>query len=115
MGKARAHGLDHRFLGGETHRDEPLWPRGARQLRPLVRHQQPVDEVIAETRQRALDARELQDVDADAVDHPRARCICARISRTAAASPSNTAWAMMAWPMLSSVISGVAATGPTLR
>ena len=113
--KAGAHGLDDRLLGGEAHGEEALRPRGARQLRLLVRQQQPVDEVLAETRQRALDARQLQHVDADAVDHPRARCICARISRTAAARPSNTAWAMMAWPMLSSMISGIAATGPTLR
>ena len=72
-------------------------------------------EVLAKALVAALDARELQHIDADAENHRRARCICARISRTAAASPSNTAWAMIAWPMFSSVISAIAATGPTLR
>lgn len=38
-----------------------------------------------------------------------------RISRTASESPVRTARAMMLWPMLNSVISGMAATSPMLR
>lgn len=40
--------------------------------------------------------------------------IAACISRTATSIPSNTARAMIAWPMLSSTISGIAATACTL-
>ena len=41
--------------------------------------------------------------------------ISARISRTASESPVRTARAMMLWPMLNSVISGMAATSEMLR
>jgi hypothetical protein len=39
----------------------------------------------------------------------------ARISRTASASPVSTARETTLWPMLNSVISGMAATSVTLR
>ena len=113
--EARAHGLDHGFLGGKAHRQKPRRALRARELRALGGHQQTLDKVLAEASVGALDALLPQDVDADPVDHRRARCICACISRTAEPRPSNTAWAMIAWPMLSSVISAMAATGPTLR
>ena len=37
-----------------------------------------------------------------------------RISATAVAKPTNKAWAMIAWPMLSSLMPGMAAMGSTL-
>ena len=47
--------------------------------------------------------------------HAFASRMRARISRTASESPVSTARAMTLWPMLNSVISGMAATSPTLR
>jgi hypothetical protein len=52
--------------------------------------------VVAEAREDPVHALGLQHVDADAVDHARAATMRAFISQTAAASPLNTARAMMA-------------------
>ena len=63
----------------------------------------------------AGDAPDLHHVHAEAEDHGRAWRSRAFISRTARSMPTSTAWATMAWPMLSSSISAMAATGRTLR
>jgi hypothetical protein len=109
----RPHGLDDRLLGGEAHREEALGARGERELRLLLRHEEVLDETVAEALERLGDACTLQHVDADAEDHVRASRIRAFISRTAAGSPTNSACARSAWPMLSSAISRTAATGCT--
>ena len=75
--------------------------------------------MLAEALVEPLDALELHDVGADAEDHapalaPRASTISALHLATARAMPSITARATIAWPMLSSTISGIAATGCTL-
>ena len=112
--ETRAHGLDDGFLGGEPHGDESLGPLRPAELRTLGRHEQAVDEMIAKPPQDLLDARGLEHVDADAEDHRRAPIMSAFMSRTAASRPVKMARAMMQWPMLSSTISEMAATGPTL-
>src|ERR1700684_4313851 len=61
-----------------------------------------------------LNVRNGLDVEYQPVHRPRADTMSERISRTAAGSPSNSARAMMAWPILSSTISPIAATGCTL-
>ena len=83
-------------------------------LRTLGRQQQAVDEVIAEPVIHFLDTRGLEHVDADAEDHRRAPTISFFMSRTALSSPAKMARPMMQWPMLSSTISEIEATGTTL-
>ncbi len=80
------------------------------------RQQQTSNEVLAMTLERRFHARKLHDVGADAKDHlpSRPSIINRFISRTARGKPSNTARATMAWPILSSTISRMAATGCTL-
>src|SRR5262249_6232279 len=112
--EARAHRLDDRLLGGEAHGEKTPGAGGARQLRPLLRHQQVLDEAGTEALEGLRDARGLEHVDADAEDHPRASVISLFISRIADGSPTNSACATIACPMLSSTISRTAATGCTL-
>ena len=93
MREARAEGLDDGLLGGEALREEADRARrrgGGSPLEHLLflGHQQPADEMAAEPRVRRLDARELDDIGADAVDHGRRASHISRfISRTASASP----------------------------
>src|ERR1700719_3085320 len=61
----------------------------------------------------ALDAIDLEHIDADPVDHRAAR-INSFMSRTALAKPSTMARATIACPILSSTISGMAAIGSAL-
>src|SRR6185437_4220417 len=112
--KPRPHRLDDRLLGREAHRDEPLPPLRPGKLRLLLRHQQPFDEMRPEPLQRLPDPLHLEDIHPDPVDHARAAVISAFMSRTAAASPPNTARETIACPILSSTISATAATGCTL-
>ena len=114
MRKARAHGLDDGLLRGESHGDESLRAPGARKLRAFRRHEQPLDEVITKPCQSLLDASGFEYIDADAENHRRAPFMRDFMSRTAASRPVKMARAMMQWPMLSSTISGIAATGATL-
>ncbi len=118
MRKSRAHAFDDGFLGRETHGEKSHRTRRARKLRALLRHQQVADESLAVFLEHALDPINLQNVDANAENHAlgacRARHINSFISRTALASPSMTARATIEWPMLSSMISGIAAMGSTL-
>jgi len=74
----------------------------------------PIDEVLTELREDLGYARGFEHVDADAEDHRRAPIISAFMSRTAASSPVKIARPMMQWPMLSSTISAIEATGMTL-
>src|SRR5215472_8972713 len=103
--EAGAHGLDDGLLGREAHRHEALGACGAGQLRTLGRHEQVLEKALAEALQGVADAPGLEHIHADAENHARAVCISARISRTASVSPTNSAWAMSACPMLSSTIS----------
>ena len=75
--------------------------------------QQPLGETRAEARMHLVHPVRLQHVDPDAVDHRRAASINDFISRTAGSRPVNTARATIAWPMFSSTICGMAATGCT--
>src|SRR4029077_17911080 len=113
VGEAGAHGLDDRLLGGEAHGEEALGALGEGQLRHLRRQQERLREARAEALEGACDALHLEHVHPDAVDHARAASISAFISRTACASPTNSACAMIACPMLSSTMSGNVATGGT--
>jgi hypothetical protein len=81
----------------------------------LLGQQQAAHEVLAEALQRRFDPVEAHDVRADAEDHCRRASVIRRfISITAVDSPSKIARATMAWPMFSSTISGMRATGWTL-
>ena len=95
------------------HREEARGARGALELRALLGHEQMPHEPLAVLLEHALHALGFEHVDADAVNHRAAR-IRSFMSRTAFGSPSNTARAMMAWPMFSSTISRIAAIGSTL-
>ncbi len=114
MREARAHGLDDGLLGRETHRQKPFGSPRFAQLRALGRHQQAFDEMVAVLVVELLDASGFEHVDADAEDHRRAPSISAFMSPTARSSPVKMARATMQWPMLSSTISAIAATGITL-
>ena len=94
MREAGAHALHDRLLGGEAHRQKAHRARGALELRALLRHEQMRDETLAVLLEHPLDAIDLEHVDPDAEDHRAAR-ISAFMSRTAFASPSNTARAMI--------------------
>src|SRR5581483_3664457 len=112
--EAGAHGLDDRFLGGKPHRQETRRPLRLGELHVLRGHEQMLHEARSESLQGLIDALRLEHIDTDSENHPRAATMRAFISRTATANPSNTAREMMAWPMLSSTISLIAATGCTL-
>src|SRR5688572_6248226 len=114
MREAGSHGLDDGFLGGKTHGEKPLGSPGFPELFAFCRHQQPLDEVIAVFVVEPLHTRGLEYVDADAEDHRRAPDISAFMSLTAFSRPVKIARAMMQWPMLSSTICGIEATGTTL-
>ena len=105
--------LDDRFLGGKAHGEKALRPLRELQLRPLRGSSRCSMKREPKRSSVACDALGLEHVHADAKDHARAASISAFISRTARARPTNSARAMMAWPMLSSTISGSAATGCT--
>src|SRR5688500_4326213 len=109
-----AHGFDDGLLGRETHREKSFGSAGFNELRTLRRQQQARDEMLSELVVDPLDARGLEHVDADSKNHRRALSIRVFMSRTAVSSPVKIARAMMQWPMLSSTISGIAATGITL-
>src|SRR5471032_172247 len=120
---SQADRLGERFLGGEAGGDEADAARRvlglARQvLFHLLRTEDLGGETVAVARQGRLDARDLADVGTDAVDHlagpRRVETMMAFISRTAFSQPTNTEWATMAWPILSSAISGIAAMACTL-
>src|ERR1700730_16612579 len=114
VGKPGAHGFDDRFLGGEAHGQKTRGALGLGQLHLLGGHEEMLDEARAKTCQRLVDALCLEDIDADSKNHSRAATMRAFISRTATARPSKMAREMMEWPMLSSTISRMAATGCTL-
>ena len=107
--------LDDGLLGGETHGEKALGALRFGKLRAFRRHEQAVDEMLAVLARRRFLTRA-----ASSTSTPmpkiiaRAPSISAFMSRTAASRPVKIARAMMQWPMLSSTISGIAATGCTL-
>jgi hypothetical protein len=114
MGEPRAQRLDDRLFRGEAHREKAVDTLGFGELRTLGGQQQPRDEMLAVFLVDLPDPGGLEHVDADAEDHRRAPVMSAFMSRTARSRPVKIARAMMQWPMLSSTISGMAATGCTL-
>ena len=98
----------------EYHGEKTLDSLRFGQLRAFRGQQQPIQEMPAEAVIDLLDACGLEHVDADAENHCRAPIISAFMSRTAFSSPTKIARPMMQCPMLSSTISGIAATGVTL-
>ncbi len=83
---------------------------------PLARGEDPGQEALRPRRRPVQDAgqpRDLHQVEPQAQDHDRACRSSSFISRTARSNPTMTARATMEWPMLSSSISGMAATGST--
>src|SRR6202000_2729359 len=104
MREACAHRLHDGLFRGEAHRDEACRPLCLGQLFALRRHQQMVDETRAESLQCSGDALHLQHIHANAENHSRAAIISCFMSRTATVRPSNSARAMMAWPMFNSTI-----------
>ena len=110
MSEAGTHRLDCGLLAGKSHGEEANRPFAAVEVCPLLRHQQPVHETLAETFVGALHAGDLDDVCADTENHRVLASFMRRfISATAAFIPSKTERATMEWPMLSSTISGIAA------
>ena len=71
------------------------------------------DETFAVLAVYALDAIDLEHIDADAVDHRAARINVFHVAH-GLGRPSNRARAMIEWPMFSSTISAIAAIGSTL-
>src|SRR5690606_20983890 len=97
-------------LGQETRRTPAALP-----FDEFVQTKNTLAETLAKTFQRGGEPADLDQIGADTGNrHRRASTISRFISRTASASPENTARAMMAWPILSSASSGMAATGCTL-
>src|SRR5262245_7471923 len=111
--------LGERFLGrealGEERRRQPMLAKA----RELGLAQDASREALAEARQRTLDARDLHQVLADAVDHLRAAfaasTISRFISRTASRMPTKIERLTIEWPMCSSRTPGSRATGSTLK
>src|SRR5882672_678085 len=81
-----------------------------------------IGEAGAEARQRPLDAADIDDVAADAEDHAllspadsaRALSMRARMRRMALSRPPKIASPTRKWPMFSSAMVAMAATGPTV-
>src|ERR1017187_7948653 len=111
----RAHGFGKCFLGGKAF-GEVVGGLGMRaEALIFIIDQDALGETVAEARERALDAADIDQVGAGAEDHARrASVISRRISRIAGSQPVNTACATIAWPMLSSAMPGMAAICPTL-
>src|SRR5690606_6692347 len=114
LAEARTHRLDDCFLGGEVHGKKTHLAFRTLELRALLRHQQPLDEMLGVLCINLLDARDLAQIRPHTEYHPRASFMTVRISRTAWSRPMKIARETSAWPMLSSTICGRAATGPTL-
>src|SRR5262249_30170044 len=75
----------------------------------------PVGKAIPELGQGIFDTADIDDVVADTQDHTAlAASMRRRISWTALGRPVNTASPIRKWPMLSCMISGIAAIGATV-
>src|ERR1700730_12889079 len=115
--KPGTHALHDGLFRGESHGQKTHRPRGALELRPLLGHQEMVDEPLAVPLEHPLDSIHLEHIDSDSEYHGiyrRAARIKSFMSRTAFGSPSNIARATMACPMFNSTISEIAAIGSTL-
>src|SRR5579883_573083 len=114
--QAGAQRLRARFLGGKTL--GVACGAGGAALRALLLHigEDALDEAIAESLERLLDAADVAEIVADAQDHAvalRASSMRRLISRIAAYRPTKIASPNRKWPILSSRTSGIAAIGPT--
>ena len=113
MRKPGSHGFDCRLFSGEPHGKKPHGIVSPSVQLELLFHENTAREMIAETLVDPVYAAQLDDVRTNAENHeapsPRASRINRRISRTAVPRPSNTARAMIAWPIFSSTISGMRA------
>src|SRR5579885_1009114 len=122
LAKPGAERLRARLLRGESLgiARRPLRP--AVGACPLGGGEDALEEALAEALDRALDAADVDEIAADADDHrpaparalARASRISARIRRTAACIPPKFALPIMKWPIWSSTMVGIAATGPTV-
>ena len=112
--EAGPHGFDDRFLGGEAHGKKARGALGFGQLHLFGGHEEMLDKARAKTLEGLVDALRFENIDTNSKNQSRAATIRAFISRTATLRPSKTAREMMEWPMLSSTISPIAATGCTL-
>src|ERR671929_1972789 len=116
--EARAERLGTGLLGGEA-LGVGRGPRGARLgLAPLRRREDAVREALAVALEHALDPPDVHEIAAEADDHDTATGILAssmrrRICRTLSAKPTKSASPTRKWPILSSSISGIAATSRT--
>src|SRR5688572_579863 len=114
MREAGSHGFDDGLLSGKAHCEETHGTCVLPKRCLLFRQQQSFDELLAEAFVHVFDPFKLNDVRANAENHgvfinARASSIKRFISDTAAAIPSMTARATMAWPMFNSTISGMRA------
>src|SRR3989338_2702974 len=111
-----AHAAADRFgeclLGGETLGEQARDVWAGLVFRQLAFAQHARRETFAVTCPQRFDAGDFDDVGADSEYH--AWAISAFIFLTAASSPMNNDSAMMAWPMFSSTILGIATMGCTL-
>jgi len=111
MAQALPGGFGEGFLGGEAFGEVARGVRLLRVLGEFVRGQQAPREGGAVAFAGFSDAHDADDVGADAEDHGTSNTF---IFFTACSSPMNTASEMMAWPMLSSAMCGIATIGRTL-
>lgn len=103
--------LGERFFGGETFCQKTARICLGRIFKLFRGGENARGECFTMTFDRRLDARHADNVGTDADDHAVSNAF---ILRTAASSPIKTASAMMAWPMLSSTMWGIATMGRTL-
>src|SRR5690242_18737873 len=108
------HRFRKRFLGGKTLGQKHSRVDASSIFRPFLFRQQAPGKAIAIFLQQPRNARRFYQIGADSINHARASSISFFISRTARSKPTNSAWATIAWPMLSSDTSLMAATGWTL-
>jgi adenosylmethionine-8-amino-7-oxononanoate aminotransferase len=111
-----AAGFGKGFFGGKALGQQSGRVAAGLPVRPFGRRQDAAGKALAVAVQRRAHAGDVHQVGANAQNHAvrRASTISAFISRTARSKPVNSAWATMAWPMFSSRISAMAATGCTL-
>ena len=106
-------GLGKGLLGGKSAREKARLLLQLMKLGLLGVREDPADEPFSKPFQALLHAVYLDDVDTHTVDHGRASRMSRFISLTASPRPVRTALATIACPILSSLITGIAAMGIT--
>ncbi len=115
VAQPQAEGLAQRLLGGETLGEEGGGPGRGAVVDQLAVGQELFRRALPVARQQALHALDGDDIGADPGDQAwRPSRINRFMRRTASSQPRKRASATMAWPILSSAISRMAATGLTL-